>query len=317
MLRQSQACVSIKCWQYSLSCAVTEKLDSASFALWLHTALVPSSGKHVQIWLARSLHGSPHPPIAVRVSTDADSSKSLTTRNVMTGGDLTRNTLAHGRNPLLAAAMRYVWLHGFASGPDSTKGRFVRDRLAERGRRLEIPDLNQPAFRDLTVTRSLEHVDELLRGDRVVLFGSSLGGYTAALWSARRPGRAAALVLLAPAFDLAARWKERTAEDELRRWRARGEVLVDHYAWGHKEPLSIRFLDDAERHEPFPLPDAPTLVLQGSRDDVVAPQLAREFARRMRGAGREVSLVELDEGHELTADLPRLWREIEAHVPLS
>ena len=213
--------------------------------------------------------------------------------------------------------MRYVWLHGFASGPDSTKGRFVGDRLAERGRRLEIPDLNQPAFRDLTVTRSLEHVDELLRGDRVVLFGSSLGGYTAALWSARRPGRAAALVLLAPAFDLAARWKERTAEDELRRWRARGEVLVGHYAWGHKEPLSICFLDDAERHEPFPLPDAPTLVLQGSRDDVVAPQLAREFARRMRGAGREVSLVELDEGHELTADLPRLWREIEAHVPLS
>lgn len=213
--------------------------------------------------------------------------------------------------------MRYVWLHGFASGPDSTKGRFVRDRLAERGRRLEIPDLNQPAFRDLTVTRSLSHVDALLGDDRAVLFGSSLGGYTAALCSALRRGRVASLVLLAPAFDLAARWKERTPEDELRRWRDDGEVLVDHYAWGRKEPLSIGFLTDAERHEPFPLPDAPTLVLQGTRDDVVSPQLAREFARRMRAAGREVRLVELDDGHELTADLSRLWREIEGHVPLS
>jgi uncharacterized protein len=213
--------------------------------------------------------------------------------------------------------MRYVWLHGFASGPDSTKGRFVRDRLAERGTRLEIPDLNQPVFRDLTVTRSLEHVDALLSGERVVLFGSSLGGYTAALWSALRPGRAASLVLLAPAFDLAARWKKRTDEDELRRWREQGEVLVDHYAWGRKEPLSIEFLADAERHEPFPLPDAPTLVLQGRRDDVVAPQLAREFAGRMRGARREVRVVEIDDGHELTADLWRLWREIEAHIPPS
>jgi uncharacterized protein len=212
--------------------------------------------------------------------------------------------------------MRYVWLHGFASGPESSKGRFVRDRLAERGKRLEIPDLNQPAFRELTVTRMVGAIDALLGGDRVVLFGSSLGGYTAAIWSALRPGRVASLVLFAPAFDLAARWKKKAGEDELRRWRAEGEALVDHYAWGRKEPLAIGFLDDAERHEPFPLPDAPVLVLQGQRDEVVTADLAREFVRRMRLAGREVRLVELDDGHELTADLPRSWREIEKRLQL-
>ena len=37
----------------------------------------------------------------------------------------------------------------------------------------------------------------------------------------------------------------------------------------------------------------------------------------MRGARREVRLVEIDDGHELTADLWRLWREIEAHIPSS
>jgi uncharacterized protein len=217
-------------------------------------------------------------------------------------------------NPLLGERMRYVWLHGFASGPGSSKGRFVRQRLAHRGVRLEVPDLNQPEFRELTVTRMLGQIDALLQDDRVVLFGSSLGGYTAALWSALRPGRTEALVLLAPAFDLAERWKRRTGDEELRRWRDRGEALIDHYAWGRKERLSIGFLEDAERHPPFPLPDAPTLVLQGKRDEVVAPELAAEFARRMHEHGRETRLVELDDGHELTADLPRLWREIEQHL---
>jgi uncharacterized protein len=211
--------------------------------------------------------------------------------------------------------MRYLWLHGFSSSPDSGKGRFVRDRLAERGARLAIPDLNQPAFRDLTVTRMLGQVDGLLDQDPAVLFGSSLGGYTAALWSARHPGRVRALVLLAPAFDLAERWKRRTGPEELRRWRERGYALLDHYAWGRKEPLSIGFLDDADRYEPFPLPDAPTLVLQGLRDDVVTPDLAPEFVRRMQERGREARLVLLDDGHELNADLPRLWREIEPQLP--
>ncbi|HYZ88217.1 MAG TPA: YqiA/YcfP family alpha/beta fold hydrolase [Myxococcales bacterium] len=210
--------------------------------------------------------------------------------------------------------MRYVWLHGFASGPESTKGRFVRDRLAERGKRLEIPDLNQPAFRDLTVTRMVGAIDALLGGERAVLFGSSLGGYTAATWSALRARRVASLILLAPAFDLARRWKTRTGEAELRRWRAKGESLFDHYALGRKEPLAISFLDDADRYDAFPLPDAPTLVLQGKRDDVVTPDLAREFVRRMRAADRDVQLVELDDGHELTADLPGLWNEIERHL---
>jgi uncharacterized protein len=211
--------------------------------------------------------------------------------------------------------MRYLWLHGFASGPQSSKGRFVRERLLGRGARLEIPDLNQPAFRDLSVSRMLGQIDALLQADPAVLFGSSLGGYTAALWSALRPGRARALVLLAPAFDLAARWKQRTGPEELRRWRERGDALVDHHAWGRKEELSIGFLDDADRHEPFPLPDAPTLVLQGRRDEVVSPELASEFVRRMRERGREARLLLLDDGHELTADLPRLWREIDAWLP--
>jgi pimeloyl-ACP methyl ester carboxylesterase len=208
--------------------------------------------------------------------------------------------------------MRFIWLHGFASGPQSKKGLYLRARLEERGAHLVIPDLNLPRFFDLTVTRMLGQVDELAQGEgKVVLFGSSLGGYTAATWAATRPRRMAALVLLAPAFDLAARWASGMEQEKLAQWRRTGRFAFDHYASGKPEELSVKFLEDAALHAAFPLPQARTLVLQGARDEVVAPQLAREFTQQMQGRAR---LVELDDGHELAADLPRLWREIEPHV---
>src|SRR6185437_6999020 len=108
----------------------------------------------------------------------------------------------------------------------------------------------------------------------VVLFGSSLGGFTAATWAATRPARTASLVLLAPAFDLGPRWSARTPPDELARWRSEGKLAFDHYARGRKEDLSIGFLDDALTWPSFPLPNCPTLVIQGTLDDTVDPALA-------------------------------------------
>ena len=225
---------------------------------------------------------------------------------------------------------RFIWLHGFASGPSSSKGQFVRARLAERGVQLVLPDLNEPSFFDLTVTRMLAQLDVLAQGEPepVVLFGSSLGGFTAATWAETRPGRIASLVLLAPAFDLGPRWSARMPLADLSRWRAEGKLAFDHYARGRKEDLSIGFLDDALTYPSFPLPVCPTLVIQGTRDDTVDPELSREFTARMEGRaklapqgapgggafGASVTLVELDEGHELNADLPGLWRIIEPTV---
>src|SRR4051812_1380083 len=109
--------------------------------------------------------------------------------------------------------MRFVWLHGFASGPASSKGQFVRARLLERGIELSLPDLNEPGFFDLTVTRMLGQLDALLAGnDPVVLFGSSLGGFTAATWAATRPGRGGGPGLLGPAFGVGPRRGERMGQ---------------------------------------------------------------------------------------------------------
>src|SRR5476651_1920345 len=73
---------------------------------------------------------------------------------------------------------RFVWLHGFGSGPSSSKAAHAHARLAERGIPLEAPDLNQPSFFDLTVTRMLARLDAIYaeRPAPLALIGSSLGG---------------------------------------------------------------------------------------------------------------------------------------------
>ena len=66
---------------------------------------------------------------------------------------------------------RFVWLHGFASSPQSGKGQFMRARLEERGVHLVIPDLNEPSFFDLTVSRMLGKPRRLTSNSHLLFFG--------------------------------------------------------------------------------------------------------------------------------------------------
>lgn len=95
---------------------------------------------------------------------------------------------------------RYVYLHGFASSPQSGKAQFFCKRLAEQGIDLAIPALDGGDFEHLTVTGQLHVVDAAVAGEPAVLFGSSLGGYLAALYAARH-ANIRKLILLAPAFQ--------------------------------------------------------------------------------------------------------------------
>src|SRR5437667_10675443 len=95
-------------------------------------------------------------------------------------------------------AVTLAYLHGFASGPTSTKAQFFRAGLAALGVTLEIPDL-APDFTHMTVSGQLAAVDGILARGPAVLLGSSLGGYLAALAAARNPDPARGLVPVAPA----------------------------------------------------------------------------------------------------------------------
>ena len=64
--------------------------------------------------------------------------------------------------------MHVFYLHGFASSPASTKAARFAERLRARGLTVHCPDLNEPDFSTLTVTRMLEQVDRARTAGRHV-----------------------------------------------------------------------------------------------------------------------------------------------------
>ena len=86
---------------------------------------------------------------------------------------------------------RFVYLHGFASGPSSQKARFFRDRFAELGIGLEVPDLAEGKFEQLTISGQLAVMERVARDEPASFIGSSMGGYLAALYAARHAELAA------------------------------------------------------------------------------------------------------------------------------
>ena len=208
-----------------------------------------------------------------------------------------------GRSVILA------YLHGFASGPGSTKAQFFRARLAQEGIALEIPDL-APDFTHMTVTGMLGIVEAIVARGPAVVLGSSLGGYLAALVAVRHPDRVRGLVLFAPAFGFTARWEAHIGPAALARWREEGTAPVHHYGLGREVPLAIDLLDDARRYPEEPDPAAPALVHAGRHDEAVPLAAVERFVRAR--AGRE--LVVYESGHELTDVLEPMWERSAAFL---
>jgi uncharacterized protein len=199
---------------------------------------------------------------------------------------------------------RYIYLHGFASSPGSSKARVFRERIAAAGFEITVPALDDGDFTALTITRQLgvirREVDRI--AGPVRLIGSSMGGYLAALFAAGDP-RVEALVLMAPAFDMQARWQARYGEAKLAEWQRRGALPTFHYACGAERPIGYGLYEDMGRYDPRPPVRVPALVFMGRRDDVVDPVSVEEWAR----ANPTARLVWLDSGHELTDHIEPIW----------
>jgi pimeloyl-ACP methyl ester carboxylesterase len=206
--------------------------------------------------------------------------------------------------------MRIVYLHGFASSPQSSKAQFFKRNFEARGISIDIPDLEQGDFERLTVSGMLAVIDQTVAGRSCVLMGSSLGGFTAALYAARHPQQVERMVLLAPALQFAKRWRARFGAEELDEWKR--QTWKNFYHYGHKrdERLAYSFVEDAMQFEGEPEFPQPTLILHGSRDEVVSIQMSRDYA----ASHANVILKEFDSGHELTDVTEDLWRETAAFL---
>ena len=201
---------------------------------------------------------------------------------------------------------RIIYLHGFASGPTSKKAQFFRERFAQLGIGLEIPDLADGKFEQLTITSQLGVIERASRGQPVSLIGSSMGGYLAALYAARHP-EVEKLVLMAPAFCFAKRWPQTLGEQAMEEWKRSGVLKVFHYGEGRDTELGYRLIEDGRRYEDYPDVKQPALIFHGRNDTVVLPEFSENFAAQHPQA----ILRMLASDHELLNVLDDMWMETE------
>jgi pimeloyl-ACP methyl ester carboxylesterase len=208
------------------------------------------------------------------------------------------------------------FLHGFASSSRSTKAAYFRQKLAPLGVTFQCPDLNEPDFSTLTMTRMLEQLEDELGKDPGVpaaLIGSSLGGTLAILASARFAERIDRLVLLAPAVMFAKPDDHMLPPERIEEWRRAGSFPFFHYAYGEERPLGFAFYEDSLNYDAFNTPIVqPTLVFQGMRDTSVDYRTVEQFTK----ARANVTLSLLDDDHQLTASLPRIWNDVAPFLEL-
>jgi pimeloyl-ACP methyl ester carboxylesterase len=200
--------------------------------------------------------------------------------------------------------VRVLYLHGFASGALSGKAQFFRSRFADHGVDLEIPDLAAGDFENLTVTGQLAVVERLVAGETVVLIGSSMGGYLAALYASLH-SNASRLVLLAPAFGFPRRWPEQLGPAKTNASRDSGYMEVFHYAENRPARVSWGLMEDALRWPDEPSFRQPALIFHGTHDDVVAAECSVGFAERHPN----VRLTLLDSDHQRSDSVEVIWQE--------
>jgi uncharacterized protein len=191
----------------------------------------------------------------------------------------------------------FIYLHGFASSPNSTKARDIKSFFASLDIDIKIPDLNNSDFSHLTITRQIQQVAQEFPndGNSVTLIGSSLGGLTA-VHLAENNLCVQRLVLLAPAFDFLSHWLPKLGEKKIERWQQDKYMMIYHYGKACELPLHYDFVTDAALYQQDKLRrQIPTLILHGVNDDVIPIQASQEFARSRPW----VEMLELESDHAL------------------
>jgi pimeloyl-ACP methyl ester carboxylesterase len=201
---------------------------------------------------------------------------------------------------------RFLYLHGFASGPRSTKAVAFAEHFAQRGIVLDCLDQRVPSLEHLRLSAMIAAATQAIGGptDRAVVFGSSLGGLTAARVAERDP-RVTGLVLLAPAFLLIDRWRALPGWDD---WRRTGWRAIHDYQTRQPARIDFGAAEEAMTIDVgYPEIGVPTLIFHGVHDPDVPIDISRAFAR----GKPHVRLIELDDGHDLIASLPRMLGEVD------
>jgi uncharacterized protein len=197
--------------------------------------------------------------------------------------------------------MRYLYLHGFASGSRSRKAQAFRAALAAQGIELEIPDLDEGDFEHLTITGQLKVIERTLDGEPARFVGSSLGAYLGALYASTHP-EVDRLVMLAPAFAFTERWVQVFGSDKIAKWRDTGWIDVFHFVHLERRRVHYGMWKDSKTHPLAPSFRQPARIYHGVDDAVVPIAVSRDYVA-LHG---NVTLTEFASDHELLSVLPEI-----------
>jgi pimeloyl-ACP methyl ester carboxylesterase len=203
--------------------------------------------------------------------------------------------------------MNYLYLHGFASSPNSYKAQYMQQRFEELGLTLHVPDLNLTDFSTVTLSDQLAYLDRtyLKNDEPITVFGSSLGGFLAVQLAAKNP-LVQKLILFAPAFGFSQRIAKTLGTENIDKWQQDGIREFYHYGLKRNVNLQFQFFADAQKYSDENLTRSlPILIFHGVHDDVVPVFLSEEFAK-MRS---QVTLKLLNDDHALGKDLDSIWQD--------
>ncbi|HEX2620750.1 MAG TPA: YqiA/YcfP family alpha/beta fold hydrolase, partial [Phototrophicaceae bacterium] len=181
-----------------------------------------------------------------------------------------------------------IYLHGFASSPQSKKAGIFRAPLEARGVNYLVPDLNVPDFEHLTLTAILQRIDETVqstaeRNGEIDLIGSSLGGLTALHYCDRYQNDSAAhvkrIVMLAPGLDFFTNREKQMGSGWEERWRTAGSQPFYNYQYHEERLVHFGLVDDLRQYNSFAVHvPQPILIYHGIHDTTVDYQQSVKFA---------------------------------------
>jgi pimeloyl-ACP methyl ester carboxylesterase len=161
------------------------------------------------------------------------------------------------------------------------------------------------AFTDGTIgawaADTLAAIDALTTG-KLILVGSSMGGWLALLTAVARPDRVAALVGIAAAPDFTQRLMWDSMAPSERETLRRDGVLHVPSQYGEPTPITLKLIEDGANHlllgGPIPI-NCPVRLLHGQADPDVPWELALRIAERVESPDTRLILVK-DGDHRLS-----------------
>ena len=166
--------------------------------------------------------------------------------------------------------MNIIYLHGFQSSALSIKGQQIKDYCQQQGNlQVHLPDLNMPP------AQTIAHVAAMIESlDRVVLVGSSLGGFYATQLVAKYGVPA---VLINPAMRPWQLFRDLFGSDQIP-YVVNAEWTLDHTHLDQLEQMAVPFVQDADK----------ILVLLQQGDEVLD---YREAQRYYSNAAHQCMLI--------------------------